>query len=566
MLTRPTVWVHPENFLEVKTVILRRLPALVYNPQSSKIAEGNQRDPELTSIYFDNPKFELYAKKVDHEANATSLRLRWYGQLSEKPEILLEMKTIKEGDVSEEKRFPIKEKYIQPFINGEYRMEKQIDKLRSREGEGAKVKAFEKSVDEIQAFIRNNDLQPVVRANYSRTAFQIPGEDRVRISLDTNLALIREDAFTESAPRDPDAWHRADIDDAEMEFPFSGIRKGEINRFPFALLEIKIKGTKQYEWVDDLMNSHLVTPAARFSKFVQGVANLFEDYVNSFPFWLSQLETDIRRDPVQAFEEEQARRKKVQEDELAVGSLLSGARNSPAFRQSFGSPVGSPAGRREVPSSMSGRAMADVAKSDAAAGLKNGKEDAIEEEDSDDDGVQADRGQGSRGLTALFPGFSTSKYARARRARGGEPKLPPGVEQPTFWLKDQGPGKVEAKVWLANQRTFIKWQHVAILLASLSLGLYNAAGKDNNIARSLAIVYTLVAVFAGLWGWGMFLYRSSLIERRSGREMESLIGPVVVCVGLIIALSLNFAFKVSDVYHAKMKRCNADGVNSIMLL
>ncbi|KAF2097340.1 SPX-domain-containing protein [Rhizodiscina lignyota] len=546
-------WVHPENLLEVKTVILRRLPVLVYNPQTSKIAEGSQRDPELTSIYFDNPKFSLYTKKVDHEPNATSLRLRWYGQLSEKPEILLEMKTIKEGDVSEEQRFPIKEKYIQPFIKGEYKMEKSIEKLKHRAGDanGDKVAEFEKSVDEIQSFILDNDLQPVVRANYSRTAFQIPGDDRVRISLDTNLAMIREDAIDAERPcRDPDDWHRKDIDDAEMEFPFSRIRKGEINRFPFALLEIKIKGNKQYEWIDDLMNSHLVTPAPRFSKFVQGVANLFEDYVNSFPFWLSQVETDIRRDPQQAFEEEQARRKKIADDDIAVGSLLSATRNSPALRQNLGSPVGSPARQREIAGSMSGRAMADMAKNAAVAGQeKTGKEDVVEEEDSDDDGVQGDSQEHeSHGFAALFPSFSTSKYARARRERGGEAKLPPGVNTPTYWLKDQGPVKVEAKVWLANQRTFIKWQHVAILLASLSLGLYNAAGETNNIARSLAIVYTLVAVFAGIWGWGMYLYRSNLIEKRSGREMESMVGPIVVCIGLVIALSLNFGFK----YHAAM--------------
>lgn len=522
---------------------------LVYNPQSSKIAEGNQRDPALTSIYFDNPQFRLYTKKVDHEPDASSLRLRWFGQLSDKPEILLEFKTIKAGDVSEEKRFSIKEKYIQPFIRGEYKMEKTIDKLRERDS--AAGERLQKSVEEVQEFIKENNLQPVVRANYNRTAFQIPGDDRVRISLDTDLALIREDAIDAERPcRDPDNWHRAEIDNNEMEYPFTSIRKGEINRFPYALLEIKIKGTKQYEWVDDLMNSHLVTPAPRFSKFVQGVANLFEDYVNSFPFWLSQVETDIRRDPHQAFEDEQARRKKALEDETAVGSLLSGSKASPAVRAGFGSPVGSPSGQRaDVAGSMTGRAMSEVTRTAASKQEKTGKEDVVEEEDSDDDGPQAsrdDRGVGAGGLSSLFPGFSTSKYARSKRGPGhDEGKLPPGVQEPSFWIKDQGPVKVEAKVWLANQRTFIKWQHVAILLASLSLGLYNAAGRDNNIARSLALVYTLVAVFTGVWGWGMYMYRSDLIQKRSGREMESLIGPIVVCIGLFVALTLNFAFKVS---------------------
>ncbi|KAK5141481.1 hypothetical protein LTR04_002587, partial [Oleoguttula sp. CCFEE 6159] len=314
-------WVHPENLLEVKTVILRRLPVLVYNPQTSKVAEGGQRDPTITSIYFDNPNFSLYTDKVNNLSDASSLRLRWYGQLSQKPEIVFEKKTIKEGDASEEQRFQIKEKYIQPFIKGEYKMEKSVQKLQDRAGEDSGlVRQLQKSVNDIQAFISQKDLQPVLRANYARTAFQIPGDDRVRISLDTDLALIREDAIdTERPCRDPDNWHRTDIDSAEMEYPFTSIRRGEISRFPFALLEIKTKGRKKYEWVADLMNSHLVKEAPRFSKFVHGVAQLFEDNVNTFPFWLSEVETDIRRDPHQAFEEEQVKKQKEKEDESAVG-------------------------------------------------------------------------------------------------------------------------------------------------------------------------------------------------------------------------------------------------------
>ncbi|EKG11292.1 hypothetical protein MPH_11637 [Macrophomina phaseolina MS6] len=540
-------WVHPENLLEVKTVILRRLPVLVYNPKTSKVAEGTQRDPTITSIYFDNHRFSLYTSKVGHEPNASSLRLRWYGQLGEKPEIVLEKKTIKEGDSSEELRFPIKEKYIESFIRGEYKMEKSIDKLKRTVGEDSpEVQQLQKSVDAIQSFIREQDLQPVLRANYTRTAFQIPGDNRVRISLDTNLALIREDAIDVDRPcRDPDNWHRSDIDSAEMEYPFNEIRKGEISRFPFALLEIKIKGKKQYEWVEDLMNSHLVKEAPRFSKFVHGVAQLFEDHVNTFPFWLSELETDIRRDPHKAFEEEQERKAKAAEDEFAVGSLF-GTRGSPAaFRHSIASPVGSPsnAGASKVAQSPGRATVEDARRASLAAHTahsaslrQSGLAETVGEEDSDDDGLQghgADSGERNMttmsGVRGLFPSFSYSKYAQRHRARQQQAQnLPPGVRDPgPRWIKDQGPVRVEAKVWLANQRTFIKWQHVAVLLASLSLGLFNAAGENNNVARTLAVVYTAVAAFAGVWGYAMYMYRSSLIQARSGKDFDNILGPMV---------------------------------------
>lgn len=538
---------------------------LVYNPQTSRVAEGTQRDPTISSIYFDNAKFSLYTDKVGHEPNASSLRLRWYGQLSEKPEIVLEKKTIKEGDASEELRFPIKEKYIEQFIRGEYKMEKSIDKLKRTMGEDSpKVQEFQKSVETIQSFIREQGLQPLLRANYTRTAFQIPGDNRVRISLDTNLAHVREDAVDMDRPcRDPDNWHRSDIDSAQLEYPFKEIRKGEISRFPFALLEIKIKGRKQYEWVSDLMNSHLVKEAPRFSKFVHGVAQLFEDHVNTFPFWLSELETDIRRDPHKAFEEEQERKAKAAEDDIAVGSLFGTLSSPAAFRPSLTSPVGSPSnGDASKLAKSPGRAtVADARRASLAAQTATrpqlgatGTVDTVDEQDSDDDGIQNDTRLAERnmtttaGVSSLFPSFSYTKYAqRHRQRRAAAANLPPGVRDPgPRWIKDQGPVRVEAKVWLANQRTFIKWQHVSVLLASLSLGLFNAAGEDNNVARSLALVYTIVAAFAGLWGYSIYMHRSRLIQLRSGRDFDNVMGPVVVCLGLVVALLCNFGFRVSS--------------------
>ena len=530
--------------MELKTQILRHLPVLVYNPQTSKIADGTEPDPTVTSIYFDNPKFALYTKKVGHDPAAPSLRLRWYGPLEEETDIIFEKKIVKPGDISEEERFVANDRHIQPFIRGEYKMERSIDRMKAVYGEDSdRVKQFEQAVSNIQSFIKENQLQPIIRANYSRTAFEIPGDDRIRISIDTNIAFIREDAIDVDRPcRDPDDWHRHDIDDKHMEYPFSEIRKGEINRFPFSVLEIKVKGQKRYEWVDDIMNSHLVKEAPRFSKFVHGVANLFEDYVNTFPFWLSQVETDIRRDPKKAFEEEQERRQQIAEEDFVVGSLFGKSPIRAAFRGSVSSPAGSPAVLGSYKPGTSPRITSDMTRV-----IKQDKKDDIaEEEDSDDDAVHPERQEEESltGLRALFPSWSTSKFARAHRQ--GREKLPPGVQKPAYWIKDQGEVKVEPKVWLANQRTFIKWQHITVLLATLSLGLYNAAGPENTVGRALGAVYTIIALFCGLWGWGLYMYRSRLIRKRSGKDFDAKFGPIVICLTLMIALIVNFGLKVCD--------------------
>ncbi|TAQ91458.1 hypothetical protein B7494_g146 [Chlorociboria aeruginascens] len=528
-------WVHPDNLLEVKTLILRRLPVLVYSDQSAKSLEA-QGDPTLNSIYFDNQKFSLYTEKVDRQVNASSLRIRWYGQLNENPELVLEQKIINENGSSEEKRFTIKEKYIQSFIKGQYMMDKTVDKMEAKHMPKEKVDEFKKTVSDIKGFIKGNNLEPVLRANYTRTAFQKPLDDKVRISLDTQLAFIREDALDHDRPcRHPEQWHRSDVDNSSMVYPFPGVNQGEISRFPFAVLEIKVKedaNRKHPQWVEDLMASHLVYKQPRFSKFVHGVASLFEDHVNNLPLWLSQLETDIRKDPQDAFEEEEERKAKKAADELVVGSFL-GSRQSTSHTAAISSPVG-----RSY--------LQDRITEEQSTGRRHqskGKGGRSEETETSETAAAESRHFGGYGnLSSIFPSFSVSKYAQAQRKKSVV--LPPGVTEPGQLIKDSGPLNVEPKVWLANERTFLKWQHISLLLGSLAIALFTAGGDF--LAMFMGIAYIVIAAFTGLWGWLMHRKRRNMIVARSGKDFDNLIGPIIVSCALMIALILNFVFKYRE--------------------
>ncbi|KAI1953971.1 Phosphate metabolism transcription protein [Ophidiomyces ophidiicola] len=536
-------WVHVDNIMEVKTYILRRLPVLLYNPNASKDLDLGQYDPSITSLYFDSPSFDLYSQKIERSSGAGSLRLRWTGKLRDKPEIYLEKKVMGERGNSREVRISLKAKHIQSFLEGNYKMEKIIERMQRRgHVDQSRIDALKSDIEEIQSFIRENELQPMIRANYTRTAFQIPGDDRIRVSLDTDVALIKEDSLDSENPcRDPKDWHRHDIDDGDMEFPFTGINPAEIARFPHALLEIKVRGDSQRrasrEWLADLMSSHLVKEAPRFSKFVHGTAQLFEDQINSFPFWLSDLDIDIRRDPETAFQEEQEKIARRAEDQIAVGSFL--GNKTPVIQPLVGSPIGrilsEESAERARPRSLQVVAPKPIP-------------DHIPEEidNVQEQPQEQDERPWSNGLRFNLPRLSMSRYARAHRQ-----PLPPGVYAPDTWIKDSGPVRVEAKVWLANQRTFIKWQHISVLLAAVSLGLYNAAGPKNPIARTLAIVYTCFALFAGAWGWWIYMWRAKLIRQRSGRNLDNVAGPLVVCLGMAVALVLNFWLKYATVWNAK---------------
>lgn len=527
------VWIHPDNLLEVQTLITRRLPALVYSQQSAK--EVNADDsPPITSLYFDNKNFDLYSNKVDRNNEASSLRLRWYGQLSSRPDIHVEKKTADASGTSTESKFVIKDKYVKPFIDGEDTTEKPVQKMERQGQPSEKIDTYKATVKTIQDFLKEKRLAPVVRANYVRTAFQRPADDRVRISIDTNLAFIREDTLDNRRPcRDPQEWHRSDIDNSNMVYPFKHINQSEISKFPYAVLEIKLRedgNRKRPHWIEDLMSSHLVHPTPRFSKFVHGVASLFEDYVNNLPFWLSDLETDIRKDPQEAFEQEEQRRAQRADDAQAVGSLIGHIPSSYKLAQS------SPVAKSYLADRMAAESSARMSQS-----LQGGREPSgAADEEGEGSSSQQQRGYGT--LSSVIPSFSLSKYATAKRAQRAQ--LPEGVTEPREWIKNAGELKIEPKVWLANERTFLKWQHIAILQGGLALALYSSAGK-NLLAEIMGIAYIAIAVFAGLWGYYMQRRRRTMIMERSGKDFDNMVGPIVISVTLIVALILNFTFQVS---------------------
>jgi len=134
----------------------------------------------------------------------------------------------------------------------------------------------------------------VVRTFYNRTAFQLPGNASVRISLDTELTMVREDNF-DGNDRTNGNWRRTDIG---IDHPFPQIPDSEKELFPYAVLEVKLAtkvGEEPPQWIRDLINSHLVEAVPKFSKFIHGCATLVPERVDLVPFWLPQMDQDIRK-------------------------------------------------------------------------------------------------------------------------------------------------------------------------------------------------------------------------------------------------------------------------------
>lgn len=103
----------------------------------------------------------------------------------------------------------------------------------------------------------------VMRTFYNRTAFQLPGDARVRISLDTELTMVREDNWDGRA-RAGNHWRRMDIG---VDHPFEQLAPEDKELFTYGVLEVKLQtqfGQEPPQWVTDLVRSHLVEAVPKF--------------------------------------------------------------------------------------------------------------------------------------------------------------------------------------------------------------------------------------------------------------------------------------------------------------
>lgn len=235
--------------------------------------------------------------RLQKTEGAEAIRLRWYGGMDAET-IFVERKTHREdwtGEKSVKARFATKEKNVNAFLSGKISVESVFEKMRREGKKGEKeIADLEQLAREIQYRVITRKLVPVARTFYNRTAFQLPGDARVRISLDTALTMTREDNL-DGRERCGKNWRRMDIG---IDFPFSQLPPEDVVRFPYAVLEVKLQtqaGQDPPEWTRELISSHLVEALPKFSKFIHGTATLFPTRIHLLPFWMPQMDIDIRK-------------------------------------------------------------------------------------------------------------------------------------------------------------------------------------------------------------------------------------------------------------------------------
>ncbi|KAJ7707498.1 hypothetical protein B0H17DRAFT_1032889 [Mycena rosella] len=106
------------------------------------------------------------------------------------------------------------------------------------------------------------------------------------------------------------------------------------------------------------------------------------------------------------------------------------------------------------------------------------------------------------------------------------------------------PVRVEGKVWFANERTWVAWLNIAVLLGTLALALFNSS-KDP-IARNFAYLYALISVAVLIYGYVLYQHRITKIRKRDPGHFDMILGPVIISTLLFLAILANFMIRVRE--------------------
>jgi SPX domain protein involved in polyphosphate accumulation/uncharacterized membrane protein YidH (DUF202 family) len=453
-------WVHPDNVAEVKCIILKYLPVLVFPNEFGTI------DQAISSVYFDNDVMDLYRGRLEKNEGAEAIRLRWYGS-PEPNEVFVERKTHREdwtGEISCKERFTVKAKHVNEYLAGKYSADEIKTKVLK---EGISEEKAEKTrilAEEVQNSVLNKKLKPTLRTFYNRTAFQLPADASVRISLDTELTMIKEDVPSNRN------WKRNDFD---KKHPFSNLNENEVVHFPYAILEVKLQtqyGSTSPAWVENLVKSHLVEEVPKFSKYIHGCSILYEDRIDLFPFWLPQMDVDIRKPGIS--------------------------------NDSF-----------------------DASETESNPALRN-NHIAIDIGGDDED--------------EKLPMLQSKSQSRRDVGTGVSSK--PQNQGNTAEKRISIPVRIEPKVFFANERTFLSWIHFSIFLGGISTAL---VGLGNANARISGYIFAVVSILFTIYALYLYQWRAAKIRQKDPGPYDDRVGPMVVVVVFLAAMTLNVIFTIS---------------------
>eukprot|EP00301_Raphidiophrys_heterophryoidea_P016173 c2568_g1_i1.p1 GENE.c2568_g1_i1~~c2568_g1_i1.p1 ORF type:complete len:640 (-),score=181.92 c2568_g1_i1:93-2012(-) len=256
-------WLPRHKLLHLLVRLSAQLPLYYFS--------NNAEDTQTTSVYLDNDNCDMYARRLRREDGATLIRYRVYGpnRPSHDGTCFVERKTHHEkiyGGTSKKERYQISEGDVGAAIGGEH-----VTLINAG-------KSDEQLQQEVTDEITAKQLRPFTTTKYRRTVFQIPTDDRLRISVDSGLAFTKE----------------FDIQDWNWHKHLGRVpAPDEYYEFPYAVLELKLRDVEMPAWFGALIDGNLVTEVPKFSKFLHSVVTFRRSQVPELPYWIEENPADF---------------------------------------------------------------------------------------------------------------------------------------------------------------------------------------------------------------------------------------------------------------------------------
>lgn len=108
----------------------------------------------------------------------------------------------------------------------------------------------------------------------------------------------------------------------------------------------------------------------------------------------------------------------------------------------------------------------------------------------------------------------------------------------------KAPVKIEPKVFFSNERTFLAWMHLSVVLAGASIAILAFADDQNPLSQLYGVVLLPVAIAFIVYSMYQYSRRARMIRTRHPGPYEDTVGPTVLGIMLMASIVVQFALKL----------------------
>jgi len=111
----------------------------------------------------------------------------------------------------------------------------------------------------------------------------------------------------------------------------------------------------------------------------------------------------------------------------------------------------------------------------------------------------------------------------------------------------KAPIKIEPKVFFANERTFLAWMHISVILAGASVAILAISDYENIGKQLYGLIMLPVAIAFLVYSMYQYVRRSYMIRNKLPGPYDDAVGPTVLSIMLMVSIAAQFAIKLISI-------------------